>query len=46
LQDAVTLDFFTEDTPEYLAGVSATIALDLAYLQNRCEVPTDYTYPS
>ena len=46
MQDAVTLDFFTEDTPEYLAGVSATIALDLAYLQNRCEVPTDYTYPS
>jgi len=46
LQDAVTLDFFTEDTPEYLAGVSATIALDLPYLQNRCEVPTDYTYPS
>jgi hypothetical protein len=46
LQDSVTLDFFTEDTPEYLAGVSATIALDLPYLQNRCEVPTDYTYPS
>jgi len=46
LQDAVTLDFFTEDTPEYLAGVSATIALDLPYLQNRCVVPTDYTYPS
>jgi len=46
MQDAVTLDFFTEDTPEYLAGVSATISLDLPYLQNRCEVPTDYTYPS
>ena len=46
LQDAVTLDFFTEDTPEYLAGVSATISLDLPYLQNRCVVPTDYTYPS
>ena len=45
LQDAVTLDFFTEDQPEYLAGVSATISLDLAYLQNRCEVPTDYNYP-
>jgi hypothetical protein len=46
MQDSVTLDFFTEDTPEYLAGVSATISLDLPYLQNRCEVPTDYTYPS
>jgi len=46
MQDAVTLDFFTEDTPEYLAGVSATISLDLPYLQNRCEAPTDYTYPS
>jgi len=45
MQDSVSIDFFTEDTPEYLAGVSATISLDLPYLQNRCEVPTDYTYP-
>jgi hypothetical protein len=46
LQDSVTLNFFIEDTPEYLAGVNATISIDLPYLQNRCVVPTDYTYPS
>lgn len=40
-----TLTFFTEDTPDLLAGVKVDITLDLPYISNRCQVPTDYTYP-
>jgi len=42
----VTLSFFTEDTPDLLAGVRADITLDLPYLANRCVVPSSYSYPS
>ena len=43
---SATLNFFTEDTPDLLAGVRADISLELPYLANRCVVPTSYTYPS
>ena len=43
---SVGLNFFTEDTPDLLAGVRADITLELPYLYNRCVVPTSYTYPS
>lgn len=46
MQDNVTLDFFTENTPEYLAGVSAVINLDLPFINDRCQVPSSYNYPS
>jgi len=42
----VTIDFFTEDTPELLAGVRADIILELPFTADRCAVPTTYTYPS
>jgi len=41
-----TLDFFTENTPDLLAGVRADITLELPYLSNRCVVPSTYTFPS
>ena len=41
-----TLTFFTEDTPDLLAGVRADITLDLPYTANRCVIPTTYAYPS
>lgn len=40
----VTLSFFTEDTPELLAGVKADITLELANVANRCQVPSTYVY--
>jgi hypothetical protein len=42
----VTIDFFTEDTPELLAGVRADLTLELPFTADRCAVPTSYTYPS
>lgn len=41
-----TLTFFTEDTPELLAGVRADITLELPFIANRCQVPTTFIYPS
>lgn len=43
---SATLNFFTEDTPDLLAGVRADITLELPFIANRCQVPTTYTYPS
>lgn len=43
---SATLNFFTEDTPDYLAGVRADITLDLPFLANRCVVPSSFTYPN
>ena len=41
-----TLTFFTEDTPDLLAGLKADITIDLPYTANRCVIPTTYAYPS
>lgn len=41
---SATLNFFTEDTPDLLAGVRADITLDLPFLANRCVVPSSYTF--
>ena len=41
---SATLSFFTEDTPDLLAGVKADITLDLPFLANRCVVPSTYEY--
>jgi hypothetical protein len=43
---SATLSFFTEDTPDLLAGVRADITLDLPYIANRCVVPSTFQYPS
>jgi hypothetical protein len=41
---SATLNFFTEDTPDLLAGVRADITLDLPFLANRCVVPSTYQF--
>lgn len=46
VQSNITINFFTEDTPDLLAGVQANISLDLPFTANRCVVPSDYTYPA
>lgn len=42
----VTFTFFTEDTPDLLAGVQANITIEIPFLQNRCVVPSTFNYPS
>lgn len=44
LEQSVTLNSFSESTPDYLAGWQTDITLDLPYIYNRCEVPSDYNY--
>lgn len=44
LQESVTLNAFSESTPDLLAGWQTDISLDLPYIYNRCEVPSDYNY--
>ena len=41
---SATLSFFTEDTPDLLAGVKADITIELSYTANRCVVPSNYNY--
>lgn len=41
-----TLTFFTEDTPELLAGVRADITLELPFIADRCQVPSTYNFSS
>ena len=43
---SATLTFFTEDTPDLLAGVQANISIEIPFLQNRCVVPSSFNYPS
>ena len=45
IQDSVPLQYFTEDTPDLLAGVRADVSLDLPFTADRCQVPTTYQYP-
>jgi len=44
LQESATLNSFMENTPDLLAGWQTDITLDLPYIYNRCEVPSDYNY--
>lgn len=44
--DNVVLEFFTENEKDYLAGVKADITISFPMLSNRCQVPTDFNYPS
>jgi hypothetical protein len=42
--DNASITYFTESDPDYLAGVKIDITLQLPYLNDRCQVPTIYTY--
>ncbi len=46
MQDNVQLTFITEDTPDNLVAVKADISLQLPFTSDRCQVPTNYQYPS
>jgi hypothetical protein len=38
--DTITLTYFREDSPDYLAGVSINLNITLPSLNNRCIIPT------
>lgn len=44
LSDRVGITFFTDDTPDVLAGVRCDVRLELGYISDRCQVPSDLTY--
>ena len=44
--DNVILEFFTENEKDYLAGVKADVTISFPMLSNRCQIPTDFNYPS
>jgi hypothetical protein len=44
--DSVSLEFFTENEKDYLAGVKADIVVSFPMLSNRCQVPSDFNYPN
>ncbi len=44
LSDNVPIIFFTDNTPEMLAGVNASATIIVDFVADRCSVPTDYTF--
>lgn len=44
LNQNLPLTFYTESDPDYLAGVKLDITLTVPFINNRCEVPSNYTY--
>lgn len=46
MSDSVQLAYFTENTPDLLAGVRADIRLELPFTADRCWIPTSYNYPN
>jgi hypothetical protein len=44
LSDNVPIVFFTDSTPELLAGVNATATVVVDFIADRCSVPTDFEF--
>lgn len=44
--DQVSLEFFTEEKEDFLAGVKADVSVSFPMLSDRCQVPTDFNYPN
>jgi hypothetical protein len=38
--DTIAVNYFREDSPDYLAGASINISVTLPSLNNRCQIPT------
>lgn len=44
--ETVTINLFTDTTPELLAGCQLILSVDIPFASDRCVVPTDYDYPN
>jgi hypothetical protein len=45
IDESVSLEFFTEDEKDYLAGVKMDIIVNYPMLTDRCQIPTNFNYP-
>lgn len=43
---SATLEFFTENEKDYLAGVKMDLTITYPFLSDRCQIPTNFVYPS
>lgn len=46
LDENASIEFFTENEKDYLAGVRLDITMNYPMLTDRCQVPTNFNYPS
>lgn len=44
LNQNLPITFYTESDPDLLAGVKLDITLTLPFINNRCQVPSNYTF--
>ena len=44
LNQNLPITFYTEEDPDLLAGVKLDINLSLPFINNRCQVPSNYNY--
>ena len=44
ISDNAPITFYTESDPDYLAGVKLDVTFQLPFLNDRCQIPTIYTY--
>ena len=42
--DNIPVTYYTESDPDLLAGVKCDITLSLPFINDRCQVPSNYTY--
>jgi hypothetical protein len=45
IDESVSIEFFTEDEKDYLAGVKMDIVVNYPMLTDRCQIPTNFNYP-
>jgi len=44
LGNNIPITYYTESDPDYLAGVKLDITLTLPFVNDRCQVPSNYTF--
>jgi hypothetical protein len=44
LNQNLPITFYTESDPDYLAGVKLDVTLTVPFINNRCQVPSNYTF--
>lgn len=42
--ETIPLTYYVESDPDLLAGVKCDVTLSLPFINNRCQIPTNYTY--
>jgi hypothetical protein len=46
LDESVSIEFFTEEDKDYLAGVKMDVIVNYPMLTDRCQVPANFNYPN